>query len=79
MRIRTLEGVAGSIIGAGVAQSLQDQIQNEEPPGSEIQMNTGRGWVQIGCERSSSHRYLQIQGLSRCTGRSGHALCGRRG
>jgi hypothetical protein len=33
MRIRTLELaalMAGSLMGAGVAQSLQDEIQNEE-------------------------------------------------
>ena len=57
MRIRTLE-----LGGAGVAQSFQDQIQNEEPPGSEIQMNTGRGWVRIGREQSFNPSLLADPG-----------------
>jgi hypothetical protein len=55
MRIRTLGLavlMAGSLMGDGVAQSLQNEIQNEEAPGSEIEMNIGGGKVEIGRERS---------------------------
>jgi hypothetical protein len=44
MRIRTLGLAAlmgGSLTGDGVAQSLQNEIQNEEAPGSKIPMISG--------------------------------------
>ena len=41
MRIRTLglaALMAGSLMGDGVAQSVQDEIQEDEAPGSEMEM-----------------------------------------
>jgi hypothetical protein len=63
MRIATLAlgaSLAVVLVGDGAAQSFQDQIQNEEAPGSEIQMNIGGG--QIGRQRNFDPSSLMIQG-----------------
>jgi hypothetical protein len=65
MRIATLAlgaSLAVVLVGDGAAQSFQDQIQNEEAPGSEIQMNIGGGWLQIGRQRNFDPSSLMIQG-----------------
>lgn len=59
MRIRTIglaALMAGSLMGDGLAQSLIDEIQDEEQPGSQIEMNIGRGDIEIGRERNMNRR-----------------------
>ncbi|MGA7373766.1 MAG: hypothetical protein WBW37_14350 [Methyloceanibacter sp.] len=65
MRIRTLGLAAlmgGSLTGDGVAQSLQNEIQNEEAPGSEIPMNIGGGRVEIGRAWNMTRSPVEIGG-----------------
>ena len=65
MRIRTLGLAAlmgGSLTGDGVAQSLQNEIQNEEAPGSEIPMNIGGGRVEIGRVWNMTRSPVEIGG-----------------
>ncbi len=54
MRIRTIglaALMAGSLMGDGVAQSVQDEIQDDEAPGSEIEMDVEPGRVVIGRQK----------------------------
>jgi hypothetical protein len=65
MRIRTLglaALMAGSLMGDGVAQSVQEEIQDEEAPGSEIEMNIEPGRVTIGRERALNPSPVEVQG-----------------
>jgi hypothetical protein len=65
MRIRTMglaALMAGSLMGDGVAQSLQDEIQDDEAPGSEIGMEFKPGKVIIGRERNMNPSPVEIQG-----------------
>lgn len=65
MRIRTLglaALMAGSLMGDGVAQSVQEEIQDEEAPGSEIEMNIEPGRVIIGRQKNLNPSPVQIQG-----------------
>lgn len=65
MRIRTLglaALMAGSLMGDGVAQSVQEEIQDEEAPGSEIEMNIEPGRVIIGREKNLDPSPVEIQG-----------------
>ena len=53
---RVVAGIAAALLlgfaGPAVAQTIGDEIQNEEQPGSEIQINLGGGEVQV--ERKNS-------------------------
>jgi hypothetical protein len=65
MRIRTLglaALMAGSLMGDGVAQSVQEEIQDEEAPGSEIEMNIEPGRVIIGRQKNLNPSPVEIQG-----------------
>jgi hypothetical protein len=65
MRIRTLglaALMAGSLMGDGVAQSVQEEIQDEEAPGSEIEMNIEPGRVIIGRQKNLDPSPVEIQG-----------------
>ena len=48
---RVVAGIAATLIlgcaGPAAAQTIGDEIQNEEQPGSEIQINLGGGGVQV--------------------------------
>lgn len=66
MRIKTV-GLAvlvvGSMMGDGLAQeSLGDEIQQEEAPGSAIEMDIGRGGVVIGRQRNLNPSPVEIEG-----------------
>lgn len=66
MRIKTV-GLAvlvvGSMMGDGLAQkSLEDEIQQEEAPGSAIEMDIGRGGVAIGRQRNLNPSPVEIEG-----------------
>jgi hypothetical protein len=65
MRIRTLglaALMAGSLMGDGVAQSVQDEIQEDEAPGSEMEMDIEPGRVVIGRQKNLNPSPVQIQG-----------------
>ena len=66
MRIRTMglaALMAGSMMGDGLAQqTLEDEIQQEEAPGSEIEMDIKPGRVIIGRERNMNPSPVEIQG-----------------
>ena len=66
MRIKTVGLavlVAGSMMGDGLAQqTLEDEIQQEEAPGSAIEMDIGRGGVVIGRQRNLNPPPVEIQG-----------------
>jgi hypothetical protein len=65
MRIRTLglaALMAGSLMGDGVAQSVQDEIQEDEAPGSEIEMDVEPGRVVIGRQKNLNPSPVEIQG-----------------
>ena len=54
MRIRTIglaALMAGSLMGDGLAQSVQEEIQEDEVPGSEIEMDVEPGRVVIGRQK----------------------------
>lgn len=53
--------LAGAPMGGALAETLQDEIQDEEQPGSEIEMDIGRGQVEIGRERNMRPP-VQIEG-----------------
>jgi hypothetical protein len=55
--------LAASMMGSAFAQqSLQDEIQEEEAPGSEIEMDIGPGGVEIGRERNMRPSPVEIEG-----------------
>lgn len=56
--------LAGALPGGAIAETLQDEIQDEEQPGSEIEMDIGRGQVQIGRERNFRPSPVEIGGQS---------------
>ena len=66
MRIRTVGLavlVAGAMMGDGLAQqTIEDEIQQEEAPGSAIEMDIGRGGVVIGRQRNLNPFPVEIQG-----------------
>jgi hypothetical protein len=65
MRIRTLglaALMAGSLMGDGVAQSVQEEIQEDEAPGSEIEMDVEPGRVIIGRQKNLNPSPVEIQG-----------------
>ncbi|HEY6655203.1 MAG TPA: hypothetical protein VI038_00035 [Methyloceanibacter sp.] len=65
MRIRTLglaALMAGSVMGDGVAQSVQDEIQEDEAPGSEMEMDIEPGRVVIGRQKNLNPSPVEIQG-----------------
>ena len=65
MRIRTLglaALMAGSLMGDGVAQSVQDEIQEDEAPGSEMEMDIETGRVVIGRQKNLNPSPVEIQG-----------------
>ena len=66
MRIKTVGLavlVAGSMMGDGLAQqTLEDEIQQEEAPGSAIEMDIGRGGVAIGRQRNLNPSPYEIEG-----------------
>jgi hypothetical protein len=65
MRIRTLglaALMAGSLMGDGVAQSVQDEIQEDEAPGSEMEMDIEPGRVVIGRQKNLNPSPVEIQG-----------------
>jgi len=43
--------MAGSLMGDGLAQSVQEEIQEDEAPGSEIEMDVEPGRVVIGRQK----------------------------
>jgi hypothetical protein len=49
-------------MGDGVAQSVQEEIQDEEAPGSEIEMNIEPGRVIIGRQKNLNPSPVEIQG-----------------
>ena len=64
MRIRTLglaALMAGSLMGDGVAQSVQDEIQEDEAPGSEMEMDIEPGRVVIGRQKNLNPSPVEIQ------------------
>ncbi len=66
MRIKTV-GLAvlvgGSMMGDGLAQqTLEDEIQQEEAPGSAIEMDIGRGGVVIGRQRNLNPPPVEVEG-----------------
>ncbi len=64
MRIRTMglaALMAGSLMGNGMAQSVDEEIQNDEDPGSEIGVEIGPGSVEIGRERNLNPSPVEIQ------------------
>jgi hypothetical protein len=66
MRIKTVGLavlVAGSMMGDGLAQqTLEDEIQQEEAPGSAIEMDIGRGGVVIGRQRNLNPPPVEVEG-----------------
>ena len=55
--------VAGSMTGDGLAQqTLEDEIQQEEAPGSAIEMDIGRGGVVIGRQRNLNPPPVEVEG-----------------
>ena len=65
MRIRTLglaALMAGSLMGDGVAQSVQDEIQEDEAAGSEMEMDIEPGRVVIGRQKNLNPSPVEIQG-----------------
>jgi hypothetical protein len=55
--------VAGAMMGDGLAQqTIEDEIQQEEAPGSAIEMDIGRGGVVIGRQRNLNPSPVEIQG-----------------
>ncbi len=54
--------MASGLAGGAVAETLSDEIQNEEAPGSEIEMDIGRGGVVIGRERALNPSPVEIEG-----------------
>jgi len=65
MRIRTLglaALMAGSLMGDGVAQSVQDEIQEDEAPGSEMEMDIEPGRVVIGRQKNLTPSPVESQG-----------------
>jgi hypothetical protein len=66
MRIKTVglaALVAGSMMGDGLAQqTLEDDIQQEEAPGSAIEMDIGRGGVEIGRQRNLNPPPVEVEG-----------------
>ncbi|HVQ11408.1 MAG TPA: hypothetical protein VMS19_05845 [Methyloceanibacter sp.] len=66
MRIKTVGLavlVAGAMMGDGLAQqTIEDEIQQEEAPGSAIEMDIGRGGVVIGRQRNLNPSPVEIQG-----------------
>ena len=66
MRIRTMglaALMAGSMIGDGLAQqNLEDEIQQEEAPGSAIEMDIEPGRVVIGRQRNLNPSPVEIEG-----------------
>jgi hypothetical protein len=65
MRIRTLglaALMAGSMMGDGAAQSVQEEIQDEEAPGSEIEMNIEPGRAIIGRQKNLNPPPAEVQG-----------------
>jgi hypothetical protein len=65
MRIRTLglaALMAGSLMGDGVAQSVQDEIQEDGAPGSEMEMDIEPGRVVIGRQKNLNPSPVEIQG-----------------
>ena len=66
MRIRTIglaALMAGSLMGDGVAQSVQDEIQDDEAPGSEIEMDVEPGRVIIGRQNTLNPSPVEIQAV----------------
>lgn len=64
MRIRTMglaALMAGSMMGDGSAQSLQDEIQDDEAPGSEIEMGIRPGQIILGRERNLRPSPVEMQ------------------
>jgi hypothetical protein len=66
MRIRTVGLavlVAGAMMGDGLAQqTIEDEIQQEEAPGSAIEMDIEPGRVVIGRQRNLNPSPVEIQG-----------------
>jgi hypothetical protein len=54
--------MAGSVMGDGVAQSVQDEIQEDEAPGSEMEMDIEPGRVVIGRQKNLNPSPVEIQG-----------------
>jgi hypothetical protein len=54
--------MAVSLMGDGIAQTLLDEIQDDEAPGSEIEMDIGRGRVEIGREKFMHPSPIEIEG-----------------
>lgn len=48
-------------MGDGIAQSLLDEIQDDEAPGSEIEMDIGRGRVESGREKFMHPSPVEIE------------------
>ena len=66
MRIRTVglaALVAGSMMGDALAQeTLGDELQQEEAPGSAIEMDIESGSVEIGRQRNLNPSPVEIEG-----------------
>ena len=65
MRIRTIglaALMAGSLMGDGLAQSVQEEIQEDEAPGSEIEMDVEPGRVVISRQKYVNPSPVEIQG-----------------
>ncbi len=48
--------------GGAFAETIDDEIQDEEQPGSEIDMEIGGGQVEIGRERNMAPSPVEIEG-----------------
>ena len=54
--------LASGLATGAVAESLLDEVQDDEAPGSEIEMDIGRGNVEIGRERAFHPSPVEVEG-----------------
>lgn len=56
--------LTGALAGGALAESLGEEIQEEEQPGSEIEVDIGGGQVEIGREKNMEPSPVEIDGQS---------------
>jgi hypothetical protein len=56
--------LAAALPKGAIAESLQDEIQDEEAPGSAIELNIERGFLQIGRQRYLRPSPIELEGQS---------------
>lgn len=54
--------MASGLAGGAVAETMLDDIQEDEAPGSEIEVDIGRGGVEIGRERALNPSPVEVEG-----------------